>query len=402
MKKEKVITIIIFLVTAVISATALAPLKIPRAKGVNIGVMIRDLNTGKDVASQNPDRMLTPASILKCVTAAASLTAGKENDTFLTEVFFQGEQADSTFYGDIIIAGSGDPTLESPRLAGCAGVIDSICAVVMRSGINRICGNIVCDATGFSDQGPLPKWEVEDLKWAYGAGLYAVNYKENTRGADRAILNPGEAFKSALTARLESDSIRVLPPVPDSKADDCAEILMIQHYSPPTKIILREMMEKSHNLYAEAMLRQLAAGYSRAEALEAEQSVLSEMGLNTGNCIIFDGSGLTRNSKVTPRFMTALLQAMSRSDRAGLYTSLFPAAGVEGTVKRFLKDTPLEGKLLLKSGSMNGVQCYAGYKIDDNGVPTHSVVLMVNDFKCRRTVITKALSDYLLKAFPDA
>lgn len=401
MKKARIITIIISLVTTVLTATAVAPLRIPRAKGANIGVMIRDLDTGKDLVSQNSDRMLTPASILKCVTAAASLIAGKENDTFLTEVFFKGEQTDSTFYGDIIIAGSGDPTLESSRLAGCAGVIDSICAVVLRSGINRIYGNIICDAAGFSDQGPLPKWEIEDLKWAYGAGLYAVNYNENTVEADRAILNPGEAFKSALTARLEADSIKVMPPDSDGITDDCAEILMIQHYSPPAKIILREMMEKSHNLYAEAMLRQLAAGHSRTEALETERSILSAMGLNTGNCIIFDGSGLTRNSKVTPRFMTDLLQVMSRADRAGLYTSLFPAAGVEGTVKRFLKDTPLEGKLLLKSGSMNGVQCFAGYKIDDNGAPTHTIVLMVNDFKCKRAIITKSLSDYLLKAFAD-
>jgi D-alanyl-D-alanine carboxypeptidase/D-alanyl-D-alanine-endopeptidase (penicillin-binding protein 4) len=76
--------------------------------------------------------------------------------------------------------------------------------------------------------------------------------------------------------------------------------------------------------------------------------------------------------------------------------SLFPVAGKTGTVKSFMLNTRLSGKLVLKTGSMNGVQCYAGYKIDDNGKPTHVVVIMANSFFGTRADLRAAISNLLL------
>jgi len=45
---------------------------------------------------------------------------------------------------------------------------------------------------------------------------------------------------------------------------------------------------------------------------------------------------------------------------------------------------------------MNGVQCYAGYKIDDNGNPTHVVVIMANSFFGTRADLRTAISNLLL------
>jgi D-alanyl-D-alanine carboxypeptidase/D-alanyl-D-alanine-endopeptidase (penicillin-binding protein 4) len=59
-------------------------------------------------------------------------------------------------------------------------------------------------------------------------------------------------------------------------------------------------------------------------------------------------------------------------------------------------NTRLSGKLVLKTGSMNGVQCYAGYKIDDNGNPTHVVVIMANSFFGTRADLRTAISNLLL------
>lgn len=90
---------------------------------------------------------------------------------------------------------------------------------------------------------------------------------------------------------------------------------------------------------------------------------------------------------------------MAKSPLADTYVNLFPKAGREGTVKNFLKNTVLEGKLVLKSGSMNGVHCYAGYKLGRNGKPTHAIVIIVNNFFCSRDALRKEMQRFLLAVF---
>ena len=83
------------------------------------------------------------------------------------------------------------------------------------------------------------------------------------------------------------------------------------------------------------------------------------------------------------------------------YASFFPLAGQEGTLRRFLADTPLDSYIALKTGSMNGIQCYAGYKVDDNYAPTHAVVVILNNMSDRQAA-RKAVGDLLLSLFSDA
>ena len=73
-------------------------------------------------------------------------------------------------------------------------------------------------------------------------------------------------------------------------------------------------------------------------------------------------------------------------------------AGQEGTLRNFLVDTPLEGYVALKTGSMKGIQCYAGYKLDDDYAPTHIIVVMMNDLG-NRTSAREGLKKALLALF---
>lgn len=391
------ILISLFCATLQVSAAPSA-ISIPRSRGANIGILVRDLRTGNDLVSENPDKFLTPASILKCVTAAAVIFDGHKDDTLCTETTVNGEIGpDGTLYGDIVIKGIGDPTTESPMFPENCGMTDSIASRIRNLGIKHITGGIAIDSIGFKNQGPIQKWEVEDLKWSYGAGLFPLNYQDNSCAGDRALTEPGETFVNAIEERLLNDSITL--GWNDIEHLAVAPRTLYTHRSPSVKNILRTMMEKSNNLYAEGMLRLLSPGGTMADALTREQSILAGAGFDTDALVAFDGSGLTRNSKLTPKFMADLLEKSAAAPDGSLYVSLFPKAGVEGTVKRLLRDTPLEGKLALKSGSMNGVQCYAGYKLGADGVPTHVVVIMVNDFICKRALVTKAISDFLLNQF---
>lgn len=393
--------ILVLLITiASEEAKATTSLNFPREAQASVGIVVRDLSTGSDVVAKNSNSLLTPASILKCVTAAAVMLEGKTEDKFPTSCTMQGHiTANGTFYGDITVAGSGDPTLESENPDGCAHVIDSIAEAVKRLGITRIAGCLLPDSTyyGFREPGPVSKWEVEDLKYGYGAGLYTLNYRNNTCNGDRSLDEPVETFIDALEERLLRDSIAVEWNEFDLEVEPSKRFY--EYRSPSFCNIMREMMVSSNNLYAEAMLRQLAPRGFRAEALERERQLLSDAGFDTDCLVAFDGSGLTRNNKITPQLMADLLQKMAAGEYAERYVGLFPLAGKEGTVKRLLHGTRLEGKLALKSGSMNGVQCFAGYKLDSDGKPTHAVVIMVNNFVCRRALVMKAISDFLLEQF---
>lgn len=375
-------------------------LTFPGSKTANIGIIIRDLSNGDDLISRNPDKQLTPASILKCVTAASVLLDGRENDNFVTESFVAGNiDNDGKLWGNLVVKGVGDPTTESPQFPEYCGITDSIASRLNKLGIREICGDVQIDSLQFKEAGPIRHWETDDLQWYYGAGLYPVNYHDNTQGVDRSIRRPVTRFIKEVKARLAKDSITISR---NGNSIIYPDVKMIYaHQSPSAAQIMRIMLEQSNNLYAESMLRFLAPLGTIADALAKERTLLNIAGLNTEKLIAYDGSGLTRNSKLTPAFMADLLETMSIGDKANLYLSLFPKAGLEGTVKKLLKDTPLAGKLLLKSGSMKGVQCFAGYKINDEGKPSHVVVIMVNDFTCQRATVIKAISNMLLEQFKD-
>ncbi|MDE5941136.1 MAG: D-alanyl-D-alanine carboxypeptidase, partial [Muribaculaceae bacterium] len=280
-----------------------------------------------------------------------------------------------------------------------AGMPDSIARRLFDMGVRKIGGRVVVDTLGLQEQGPGYGWEYSDLRHSYGAGLYALNYRDNATEGARAVTDPVRRFTSEVGRAFTRNGIELTDSVMDS--DRNMSLLPVYiHRSPTKEEILRVMMEQSHNLYAEAMLRALAPGSECEEALQREVDLLSSLGLDMTCLNAFDGSGLSRQDALTPLFMADMLQRMAATPFADRYVALFPKAGLEGTVKRFLCDTPLEGRMVLKSGSMRGVQTFAGYKLDDCGKPTHVVVIMVNQFVCNRDAVRKAMTNMLLRYFP--
>lgn len=153
-------------------------------------------------------------------------------------------------------------------------------------------------------------------------------------------------------------------------------------------------------MFAESMLRHFGkttgGDGSTPAAAKAEMNFWKTRRAPMEGVHIVDGSGLSRANKVTANFMEHMLRS-KRNDVE--YVSFFPLAGQEGTVKSFLKDTPLDSYIAMKTGSMRGIQCYAGYKLDDNFAPTHAVVVIVNNFTCDRAYLRNQIADMLLEIF---
>lgn len=385
------------LLVAAFSAMARSVIPFPRDRASSVAVVVRDLSTGEDVVSQNPHKAMLPASTMKCVTVAAALEAGLDTARFETRVYTRGVIDNGILKGDLVIEGSGDPTTESAQFPSNATFVREIAAAVKKAGIRSVEGEIQVDASAFPDNGPCDRWELSDVKYEYGAGLYALNYRDNRVG-DKAMESPSEAFGEALENRLLAEGVPVCWQTVDTAGEPLTQILI--HRSPRGAEILDNLMVRSDNLFAEGMLRMLAPGQPRAAAIARERRLLSSKGLDLDITDIHDGSGLSRNNRVTARFMADLLARMAdaRGEDA-TYVSFFPLVGKEGTVKSLLKGTRLEGRLALKSGSMNGVHCYAGYALGQDGQPTHAVVILVNDFFCKRGEVRDAIATFLKRQF---
>lgn len=422
------------------------PLEAAGIDTARTSVWIHDLRLGADLVRANIDCPLVPASVTKAVTSASLLSIADENERFATPVVALGEiSAGGVLDGDIVVRASGDPTIESAFLEGTRGFADSIASAALRAGIREVRGSVVIDESGFQDATTPPGWMDEDLLWPYGARLHGANYSDNRfqlRWPSRATVPevPGLKFSavqgrgrrakvtrkdgsetftvSGNTRRAFSDSYAMPRPskamhaaVTKALADAGitvkggktgkleAEHPLYVHLSPPFGEILRSLMVRSDNLMAEGMLRALVPGGTRAEALAEQRKIWASEVLSPHGVSLVDGSGLSRSDRLTARFLGGVLRSMAASDASEVYAGLFPRAGIDGTLRNFLVETPLEGRVAMKTGSMRGVQSYAGYLLDDEGRPTHMMVFIANDFRCARAGLKNAIQDLLLKIF---
>lgn len=359
-------------------------------------VLVTDLKDGSVIASYNADASLLPASILKTVSIATLLREVGPDWRFVTGVARDGKVRDGVLDGNLVIIGGGDPTLGSGAQPPSADIIDEICEALRREGIREIAGRIVIDETVFSGPACPPSWARGDLSRSYGTGCHGFNYGGNASG-NASVSDPGARFTTRLVSALKSVGIRVGD---RSFPLDGRRHIIAEHVSAPVAEVMRSCMMRSDNLFAESILRTYAVRKrhpgSTAEAAMLETEYWRRKGLPMKGVTIVDGSGLSRSNRVTADFISGVLNNMKDDVD---YASFLPLAGQEGTLKKFLAGTPLDSYIALKTGSMNGIQCYAGYKVDEDFAPTHSVVVILNSLPRGRGEARGAVADMLLRIF---
>ena len=375
--------------------------KFVKESGVPIGslaVKIWDLEGDSLVAGYNTDGPLIPASIMKSVTTAALFDKAGADWRYHTGVYVDGPNDFGMLRGNLIVVGACDPSLHSVNEPYGTDLVEEIVEAVKNYGLNRIEGDIIIDETEFAGDCRPDSWARGDFKKYYGTGSHAFNFSNNCIG-DFAVENPSEDFINLLKGRLKEENVMI-----DGKnLGEGRRIQILDHISPPLDEIMRSCMMRSDNLFAECFLRtygKLNGGDgSTAQGATYEMEKWKEKRYPVEGVEIVDGSGLSRKNRMTADFMTTLLAEMS-SDPT--YASFFPLAGQEGTLKKFLASTELDSYIAMKTGSMNGIQCYAGYKLDDDYAPTHVVVIMMNDLPKNRDKAKKAAEKMLLEIFDNS
>lgn len=360
----------------------------------SVSVYVYDLKKKRMTEGYNESVPLIPASITKALTVATTLLSTGIDYQYHTRVYYDGKVEGNVLNGNLIVYGSGDPSLGSRKEPKSANFADEIVGALKRKRITSIKGQLLFDQSCF----PLPaypdSWTDGNKRRDYGAGCYGFNYGNNAEG-ERAVMNPALTFDGELRRALSRNGIAI----EDNVMTQGRRTKLTEHVSPPIDDIMRSCIRRSDNMFAEAFLRTYARVNHRkgtpAEGAGMEMDYWRRQGVDMTHVNVVDGSGLSRSNRLTAKFLGQVLQKMASNVN---YVSYFPLAGQEGTLRSFLKGTPLDSYIALKTGSMSGIQCYAGYKLDYNFAPTHVVVVMVNNLS-DRSALRKDVERMLLDIF---
>ena len=146
---------------------------------------------------------------------------------------------------------------------------------------------------------------------------------------------------------------------------------IITTYSPELSEIARVCNHVSHNLYADALIKTVGIRYKKGKnevinsfekGIKVAAAHWKSKGIDIEPYQVYDGCGLAAANQVSAAFINDILIYMAtQSKSAESFKKSLPVGGENGSVASFLKNTPLKGKVHLKSGSINGVRNYAGY-----------------------------------------
>lgn len=141
-------------------------------------VVVSD-SSGRIVENYNGDKLIRPASIHKLVTSAAYLHVLGPEYRYSTILYGIGEQRGDTWVGDILVKGSGDPTINDDFFDDPFHLFEEWVQMFDSLGINRIDGNIIGNDSYFDDI-PYPRgWEWDDLSYYYGVEVNALSFNKN-------------------------------------------------------------------------------------------------------------------------------------------------------------------------------------------------------------------------------
>ncbi|MEO3758434.1 D-alanyl-D-alanine carboxypeptidase/D-alanyl-D-alanine-endopeptidase [Mycobacterium sp. B14F4] len=355
----------------------LAAVLAPALADPNLGNLtgrVTDAITGAELWAQGADVPMQPASTNKTLTAAAALLV-LDRDATLTTRVVSGARP-----GVVVLKGGGDPTLSAAPTGQDtwyrdAARISDLAEQVQRTGLEVTAVQV--DVSAFSGPTMAPGWDPVDIDGGDIAPMESVMLdggRTQPVSVDSArsrtpALDAGRALAVAL--EVDPATVTVLP----GSASGGKELAAVQ--SPPLMSRLRDMMNASDNVMAEAIGREVAAQANRPQsfdgAVRATLGTLEAADVDTAGSTLFDSSGLSVDDRLTAETLDEVVQAAVGGEEPKLrpLVDLLPIAGGSGTLSNRYLDTdivkPAAGFLRAKTGSLTGTNSLAGIVTDASG-----------------------------------
>ena len=282
------------------------------------GVVLIDPTSNETIYSRDADVERAPASVLKLFSMTTVLNALSPDLTFKTTI------SETATPGTFILTGSADPWLTASQFEA-----QKYQRAFTPTLINKL-------------------FELHpDLK------RITLEYN-NVYASDISILQ--HYFWGHLT---------ITPVKVSSVADATTPIASIE--SPPLAKIIEFTLLYSDNVLADRLARTAARamgfGTDTAGLQVAFEKTLSDIGISSNGLHIYDGNGLSHDTRVTARQVADLLLAISKDPKFKVIEDGLPTAGLTGTLKtRFVNDAPQAvGLVHAKTGWINTTVSLAGY-----------------------------------------
>jgi len=390
--------------------------------GAEVGALVVDGASGTEVFARHADRPMIAASNVKVLTALAALETFGPTHSFVTEVRADRRPDANGAVGRLVVVGGGDPSLTSEqmwRLAADlarsglrrvegdvildAGAFDdqlwhpswgSTSARAYHSpvaGLSVNYGSFTVEVAPGSTPGSAPRLNldpavpyftvVNQARTVQGTGAKLAIDRLSTAAGDRvnvtgtiggdalpqqvfrSVTNPVEYAGHVLAQQLAANGISSASVRSGRAAPQDVEILRFS--GKPMSEMVRLFMKYSNNNMAESMVKSMgqratpgAAG-SWATGVPAMRRTLLDLGIPGEGFSLVDGSGLSRENRVSPR---SFVKAIDRGSKSFLYGPEFlaamPIANRDGTLER--RATAARDQVRAKTGLLNGATALSG------------------------------------------
>jgi D-alanyl-D-alanine carboxypeptidase/D-alanyl-D-alanine-endopeptidase (penicillin-binding protein 4) len=331
-----------------------AALAVPHVSAAQTGALAVDLRSGQAVFARNEARGLLPASTEKLAVAYASLASLGSEFRFQTDVLGDGAIDGTTWRGNLVLKGFGDPTLSSVSLRKLA-------AGVRAFGIRSVSGGIVGDESYFDDRRIVSGWKPGYLIEESPPLSALIVDRGKVKGYSSRY--PALAAAALFRAELRRAGVAVAGKARVARTDAPDFPLAFVH-SRPLGEIVQYMGVESDNFIAEMLLKQLGAQETgrgtSAGGAAAVAAILRNAGVPLGGVRLVDGSGLSTLNRLTAASLVGLLRvAWVDPEFRALFLRTLPVAGVSGTLRDRLRR--LRGRVYAKTGTTNESSTLAGY-----------------------------------------
>ncbi|MGP8307511.1 serine-type D-Ala-D-Ala carboxypeptidase [Vibrio sp. YIC-376] len=203
-----------------------------------------------------------------------------------------------------------------------------------------------------------------------------------------AVQDPDLYTSKKLATLLRQLNIELKGKIRVGEAPKKQRKLLAQHQSKSLPDLLDQMLKHSDNLIADTLTKTLGAKFfvqpgSFTNGTEAiKQIIFANTGVDIRQARLEDGSGLSRNNRISATKMADILRYIWKHEKELNLIAIMPKSGESGTLqyRQSMRNAPIKGQLIAKSGSIYGTYNMAGYGLDKNGKPATIFVQFVSDY----------------------
>ncbi len=327
---------------------------------------------GTELVSVRADLDVIPASNLKPLTASgavALLGAGTRLATVVLAPPGPGGApvgSTGTIDGDLVLVGGGDPVLTTSGYEPYEGLprnlltpLELLADRVAATGVDRVTGSVVGDESRYDDVRDAPGWKpgyVSDGQVSRLSALVVDDGRPVSGGAEPA-LQAAETFTALLEAR--GVTVDGTPRVGVAPPGD-VEVARVE--SPTVAELAEELVRFSDNTTAELLVKEIGVQRrgvgTTAAGTEELLAWAREVGVPVEGAVLADGSGLSRDDRLSCDAMVAVLETAGPD---APLASWLATPGAPGTLEDRMVGTGLVERLRAKTGSLDGVRSLAGW-----------------------------------------